>query len=141
MSACLATDSITPKHSASTIIAKCNVMPVITTHTFSATEVSCELTSWSVGNGSSLFVSLCIPTLDFTGDGTTVTCSAIATLVAPQAVVDVPCVVVVGATTQTGMITLNTNKTIVIASTPAAGTFTGATACKVYPTVITYSSY
>lgn len=140
-SSCLDTDMIAPKNAATTIISKCNAVPTISTFAFSATEVSCNLTSWAVGNGTSLYVSLSFPTLNFTGDGTTVTCTAISGLTAPNAAVNFPCVVVVGGTTQSGMITVNTNKTIVIASTPAGGTFTGSAACKVYPVVITYSSY
>ena len=138
---CLETDFISPKHAAFTTISKANVVPVTTVLTFSSTEVTTTFTSFAVGKSTSLFVSLHIPTLDFTGDGTTVTCAAISGLTAPYAACKWPVAVLVGSTTQTGMITLGTDKTIVIAASEASGTFTGATVCKVYPVVLTYSSY
>jgi hypothetical protein len=142
MSACIDTDVIAPKYSATTIISKCNAIPTTTTLAFSATEVSCNLSTWAVGNGTNLFVSLSIPTLNFTGDGTAVTCNAITGLTAPAAsIVNTPCVVVMGGTTQDGLIALHQNKTIFIYSSAAGGSFTGSAVCKIYPTVVTYSTY
>ena len=140
MSACLSTDIITPRNAQFTVFSKCNVIPAITTHTFSATEVSCQLTSWAVSNGSSLFVSLSIPTLNFVGDGTTVTCSAISTLVAPLSTVQFACVLFVNGATMPGLVTINTDRSIII-SFWMSDPFPMDVAVKFFPVIVTYKGH
>jgi hypothetical protein len=130
---------ISPKSAAYTTISKCNVVPAITTLAFSTDEVSCNLSTWAVGNGTNLFVSLSFPELNFVGDGTTVACTPISDLIAPHSVVVYPCEIdYVGY--QRGVITINTDKTIIIAAEFTGGPFIGFPV-KVVPVVITYSSY